>query len=230
MPKKAPSRGDSVVLQLPIHDVPPKKTSRKKAQPKKDPLAKAPAKRKRKTAATSTSPATTSTAASSAVGAAGAGAAPKTKKGGKKTIKQCILLIVKDAPKPFGLASIKKHLTTEHGWKAGTAFNNNVNKALKALVAEDRADFGKEGGSYHGGPSSASHPSSGGSDDDEEYVDCNGCNLSVPASDLRDCDYHESDARMCSMCMTSFYHSRAGSYGFYCSWCEDEYNNGSESD
>lgn len=71
-----------------------------------------------------------------------------------KTIKDAILAIVKSQNKPIGLATIKKLLISDYEYKQSGPFNSNVNKTLKALIAEKRDDFGLYGsGSYIAGKS-----------------------------------------------------------------------------
>ncbi len=54
----------------------------------------------------------------------------------------------------MGLASLKKLLQENYDFEPTAANNNKLNKTLKLLIDEDRNDFGKIGGSYHGGENS----------------------------------------------------------------------------
>eukprot|EP01001_Neometanema_parovale_P011036 NODE_7278_length_778_cov_80.993893_g7037_i0.p1 GENE.NODE_7278_length_778_cov_80.993893_g7037_i0~~NODE_7278_length_778_cov_80.993893_g7037_i0.p1 ORF type:complete len:220 (+),score=49.25 NODE_7278_length_778_cov_80.993893_g7037_i0:54-662(+) len=70
--------------------------------------------------------------------------------GGKQTMKTCVLSLVADASDLLSLQAIKKALLA-NGFSEAAGFAKKVNKTLKALVDEDRPDFVKVGGSYHGG-------------------------------------------------------------------------------
>ncbi len=72
-----------------------------------------------------------------------------------KTLKDKILHILSKEVSLVGLASLKKLLSEQYEIEATTANNNKLNKTLKALCDEERDDFGKLGGSYHGGINSA---------------------------------------------------------------------------
>ncbi|RLO12991.1 hypothetical protein DYB28_015921 [Aphanomyces astaci] len=74
-----------------------------------------------------------------------------------KTTKDRILFILAKATTLVGVPTIKKRLVEEYGLTESKAFNTNVNKALAALSSEQRADFGKVGGSYHAGDASAAY-------------------------------------------------------------------------
>ena len=68
-----------------------------------------------------------------------------------KTLKEKILHVLSQEVSLVGLASLKKLLAEQFNIEATTANNNKLNKTLKALCEEKRDDFGKIGGSYHGG-------------------------------------------------------------------------------
>ncbi|EQC35032.1 hypothetical protein SDRG_07272 [Saprolegnia diclina VS20] len=71
-----------------------------------------------------------------------------------KTVKERIVYIVSVATQLLGPLTIKKRLLAEFGLTESKPFASNFKKALKELSEEDRDDFGKIGGSYHGGTSS----------------------------------------------------------------------------
>jgi hypothetical protein len=79
----------------------------------------------------------------------------KTKTSG--TLKDKILAIVHDADTLISLQKIKKELISEYHLTENKSFNTNVNKALKALVDANGDNFGKIGGSYHGGVTSRAY-------------------------------------------------------------------------
>jgi hypothetical protein len=63
-------------------------------------------------------------------------------------MKECVLHIVAEADKFVGLATVKKLLINNYGFKETGAFKTQLSKCLKALVDENRDDFGKIGGYY----------------------------------------------------------------------------------
>ncbi|RHY54692.1 hypothetical protein DYB30_004240 [Aphanomyces astaci] len=86
-------------------------------------------------------------------------AAPKRRVPPKpKSLKDRIVSIVTESSIMLGAPTIKKKLVHDFGLVNSRAFNTNVNKALKELADDDdRKDFGKCGGSYHAGPTSAAY-------------------------------------------------------------------------
>jgi len=85
-------------------------------------------------------------------------AATKAKKA--VTLKDKILAILAKEEDLIGLASLKKKLLEQYDFPtdgADKANSNKLNKILKALVDEERNDFGKIGGSYHGGVNSPAY-------------------------------------------------------------------------
>jgi len=68
------------------------------------------------------------------------------------TLKEKILTILSNSETLIGLQKIKKILINEYNLNNTKLLNTNVNKTLKLLVEEnDIENFGKIGGSYHGG-------------------------------------------------------------------------------
>jgi len=82
----------------------------------------------------------------------------ENQEGNPKTIKDQIFTVVHEADRPLGLASIKKELVLKYNRVESKVFGSHVRKALKELMEEMRKDFGKSGGSYHGGAGSRSDP------------------------------------------------------------------------
>lgn len=80
--------------------------------------------------------------------------APASKRA-PKTLKEKILAVVASQDTLVGLATIKKVLAEQYDFESSTANNNKINKTLKTMSEEHRDDFGKIGGSYHGGANSA---------------------------------------------------------------------------
>ena len=78
----------------------------------------------------------------------------KPAKKSPNSIEEKILALLRDQSKVIGLPTIKKVLIAEYGCKDSPAFRKNVGQTLKILESVERADFGKSGGSYHGGESS----------------------------------------------------------------------------
>ncbi|KAF0699483.1 Aste57867_9953 [Aphanomyces stellatus] len=77
----------------------------------------------------------------------------RKKKGGKPTtLADRILFIVHGATSLVGLPTLKKRLVGEFGMTDSPAFRKNVAKTLVALYG--RSDFGRIGGSFHGGETS----------------------------------------------------------------------------
>lgn len=73
------------------------------------------------------------------------------------TLKEKILAILSKEDNMVGLASLKKQLLEQYEFPtdgADKANSNKLNKTLKAMLDEERNDFGKIGGSYHGGANS----------------------------------------------------------------------------
>ena len=73
-----------------------------------------------------------------------------------KTLKDKILDLVSKEEQLISLIAMKKILAEQYDCgcanvKESTAMNTKINKTLKSLVDENRDDFGKIGGSYHGG-------------------------------------------------------------------------------
>jgi hypothetical protein len=79
----------------------------------------------------------------------------KRKKNG--TLKDKILAVVRNSDSLLGLQKIKRLLVEDYGLTENKAFNTNVNKAIKALVEANDENFGKIGGSYHGGVASRAY-------------------------------------------------------------------------
>lgn len=78
--------------------------------------------------------------------------APKGKKPkASGTLKEKILSIVENSETLISLQKLKKELVVRYGLANNKAFNTNVNKVLKALLDSNDENFGKIGGSYHGG-------------------------------------------------------------------------------
>jgi hypothetical protein len=71
-----------------------------------------------------------------------------------KTLKDKVLQLLAVEDTLVSLPSIKKLLRENYQIEDTTANNNKLNKTLKTLLEEDRDDFGKIGGSYHGGKNS----------------------------------------------------------------------------
>jgi len=87
-------------------------------------------------------------------------AAAKPKFGKALTLKEKILAVLSKEEGMVGLASIKKQLLEQYDFPTDgvdKANSNKLNKTLKAMVDEERDDFGKIGGSYHGGIHSAAY-------------------------------------------------------------------------
>ena len=85
-------------------------------------------------------------------------AAAKPKSGKALTLKDKIIAVLSKEDNMIGLASLKKQLLEQYDFPTDggdKANSNKLNKTLKAMVDEDRNDFGKVGGSYHGGVNSA---------------------------------------------------------------------------
>jgi hypothetical protein len=83
-------------------------------------------------------------------------AAKKTAKITKvpKTLKEKILYLLATEDTLVSLPTLKKLLRENYDIDDTSANNNKLNKTLKALLEEDEDDFGKIGGSYHGGKNS----------------------------------------------------------------------------
>jgi hypothetical protein len=87
----------------------------------------------------------------------------QTKKKQKKftkqpvTVKEKILHLLAKEDKLIGLATIKKLLKSEYEIDDSKANDSRITKALKELEEEEREDFGKIGGSYHGGENSTAY-------------------------------------------------------------------------
>lgn len=86
-------------------------------------------------------------------------ATSSAKKNKKPTsLKEKILHLLSLQDKLIGLASIKKILKEDYDIEDNKANNNRINKTLKELSEEEgRDDFGKVGGSYHGGVNSPAY-------------------------------------------------------------------------
>jgi hypothetical protein len=83
-------------------------------------------------------------------------ASASAKKANPTSFKDQILAILQMANKPIGLPTLKKEMFAQFDRENTASCRNNINKALSALEAEDRQDFGKIGTcSYHAGPSTA---------------------------------------------------------------------------
>ncbi|KDO31772.1 hypothetical protein SPRG_03692 [Saprolegnia parasitica CBS 223.65] len=74
-----------------------------------------------------------------------------------KTMKARIVYILSVATQLVGPLTIKKRLFAEFGVTESKLFASNFKKALKELGDENRDDFGRVGGSYHGGTSSPAY-------------------------------------------------------------------------
>lgn len=84
--------------------------------------------------------------------------APKGKKPkASGTLKEKILSIVENSETLISLQKLKKELVVRYGLANNKAFNTNVNKVLKALLDSNDENFGKIGGSYHGGVASRAY-------------------------------------------------------------------------
>lgn len=68
-----------------------------------------------------------------------------------KTLKEKILHLLATEDAFVSLPAMKKLLRENYDLEESTASNNKLNKTLKALLEENRDDFGKIGGSYHCG-------------------------------------------------------------------------------
>ncbi|KAF0699482.1 Aste57867_9952 [Aphanomyces stellatus] len=77
--------------------------------------------------------------------------------GKPKTLIGRILFIIQDATNLVGMPTVKKRLIDEFDMTDSPSFRKKVAKALAKLSECDRADFGKIGGSYHGGEDSAAY-------------------------------------------------------------------------
>ncbi|KAF0699484.1 Aste57867_9954 [Aphanomyces stellatus] len=77
--------------------------------------------------------------------------------GKPKTLMERILFIVQGATSLVGLPTLKKRLIDEFGLTDSPTFRKNVAKALATLSESGRSDFGKIGGSYHGGEASEAY-------------------------------------------------------------------------
>ncbi len=73
------------------------------------------------------------------------------------TMKEKILHLLAKQEKLIGLVTIKKILKEEYDVEDNKANNTRITKTLKDLSEEERDDFGKIGGSYHGGDNSVAY-------------------------------------------------------------------------
>src|SRR5688572_28107082 len=74
-----------------------------------------------------------------------------------KTLKDKILDLVQNAEAFVSLVALKKTLAEQYEVPDTSANNTKILKTLKALLEENRNDFGKIGGSYHGGVNSLAY-------------------------------------------------------------------------
>eukprot|EP01039_Chlorochromonas_danica_P003827 gene3828-4178_t len=87
----------------------------------------------------------------------GASNSKKVAKKAPKTLKDKILDLLTKQESLVGLPTIKSILAKEYEVEESSANNTKINKTLKLLLEEERDDFGKIGGSYHGGKSSPAY-------------------------------------------------------------------------
>jgi predicted RNA-binding Zn-ribbon protein involved in translation (DUF1610 family) len=83
--------------------------------------------------------------------------AKKSDKKAPKTLKEKILDLLANQETFVGLPKIKSILAKVYDVEESASNNVKINKALKLLSEEERDDFGKIGGSYHGGEQSPAY-------------------------------------------------------------------------
>mmetsp|Transcript_73141 Transcript_73141/g.143484 ORF Transcript_73141/g.143484 Transcript_73141/m.143484 type:complete len:191 (+) Transcript_73141:54-626(+) len=145
-----------------------------------------------------------------------------------KTLKDKILAIAATAETLVSLAALKKILQEKYEIEPTTTSNNKLNKTLKELIVENRDDFGKIGGSYHGGENSPAfieynqlEAEAEGDEEPENHEDeikcpfCNTWNNEITSSHY-DEKYKNGEVFICcnDECAKYFY-----------SWKNDEKNN-----
>ncbi|CAK4651254.1 hypothetical protein LEN26_011368 [Aphanomyces euteiches] len=143
-----------------------------------------------------------------------------------KSLKDRILYIVKNSATLVSLPKIKKRLQEEFDLEPSTVLNTRVKKALQELIESDREDFGKVGGSYHGGEDSAAylaHMGKAQAQQDEEshraagHVLCCYCNTWADSEFIDEDSVARGSKQKCENCKKTYW-----------TWISDGYSYGHE--